>query len=473
MTLEEIAELRQRRYNATVVYLRKTHPDLMILRARPDFPRPEHLPGQYTTLGLGLWEPRFPGCQEEELKPGDEGRLVRRAYSLSCSILDDDEGLLDLALIDWLEFYLVLVRRTEDPHRAPALTPRLFMLREGDRLQVGEKVTGQLTLEPVKPDDNVVFLATGTGEAPHNYMVWHLLRSGHRGRTVSVCCVRYRRDPAYLPAHAPLAAALPNSPYVSLPRGEGSGSVSEVIGGYQVKSLLQTGQTSQVFEVVEPRSMRHFAMKILLPETASDPTHRAALFHEAQVGIKLAHPNVIKIVNVNKDSQSPFFVMEFFPSGSLKLRLLRKEGEFLREHAEKIFKQAATALAYMNANGWVHRDVKPDNILVNGIGEVKLIDFAIASRPPSGLAKLFHRRGKAQGTRSYMSPEQSRGQILDGRADVYSFGATCYEVVTGRPPFRGKSAQELLEKQIVEKPVAPKILNPDVTDEFSNLILKM
>jgi eukaryotic-like serine/threonine-protein kinase len=249
--------------------------------------------------------------------------------------------------------------------------------------------------------------------------------------------------------------------------------VSEVIGGYQVKSLLQTGQTSQVFEVVEPRSMRHFAMKILLPETASDPAHRAALFHEAQVGIKLAHPNVIKIVNVNKDPQSPFFVMEFFPSGSLKLRLMRKETDFLREHAEKIFKQTATGLAYMNANGWIHRDVKPDNILVNGIGDVKLIDFAIAYRPPSGLAKLFHRRGKSQGTRSYMSPEQIRGLILDARADIYSFGATCYEVVTGRPPFRGKSAQELLEKHIVEKPVAPKILNPEVTDEFSNLILKM
>jgi serine/threonine protein kinase len=166
-------------------------------------------------------------------------------------------------------------------------------------------------------------------------------------------------------------------------------------------------------------------------------------------------------------------VMEFFPSGSLKLRLQRKETDFLREHAEKIFKQTATGLAYMNANGWIHRDVKPDNILVNGIGDVKLIDFAIAYRPPTGLAKLFHRKGKAQGTRSYMSPEQIRGQILDGRADVYSFGATCYEVLTGRPPFRGKSAQELLEKHIVEKPVAPKILNPDVTDEFSNLVLKM
>jgi serine/threonine-protein kinase len=127
----------------------------------------------------------------------------------------------------------------------------------------------------------------------------------------------------------------------------------------------------------------------------------------------------------------------------------------------------------MSASGYVHRDVKPDNILVNGIGEVKLIDFAIAMRPPKGLAKLFRRRGKAQGTRSYMSPEQIRGHVLDGRADVYSFGATCYELLTGRPPFRGKDAQDLLTKHILEKPVAPKQLNPDITDEFSHLILKM
>jgi ferredoxin--NADP+ reductase len=243
MTLEEIAGLRQRRYNATVTYLRKLHSDLMILRVRPDFPRPEHLPGQYTTLGLGLWEPRFPGCQEEGLTPGDEGRLVRRAYSLSCSILDDGGRLLDLARIDWLEFYLVLVRRTEDPHRAPALTPRLFMLREGDRLQVGEKITGQFTLEPVKPDDNVVFLATGTGEAPHNYMVWHLLRSGHRGRIVSVCCVRYRRDLGYLPVHERLAAEFPNYTYVSLTTREGDTAgpkfyVQDLIAGGQLEARM-------------------------------------------------------------------------------------------------------------------------------------------------------------------------------------------------------------------------------------------
>lgn len=246
------------------------------------------------------------------------------------------------------------------------------------------------------------------------------------------------------------------------------------IGGYRIQNLLQTGQTSQVFEVVELQSMRHFAMKVLLPESAKNPEHRKTLFHEAEVGKKLAHPNVIKIINVNKDQELPFYVMEFFPSGSLKLRIQKKDTAFLYEFADKIVRQAATGLAYMNASGWIHRDVKPDNILVNSLGETKLIDFAISYQPPKGMAKLFYRKGgKAQGTRSYMSPEQIRGEILDARADIYSFGATFFDVVAFRPPFRGKDSQDLLAKHITEKPIPPKSLNPAVTDEFNALILQM
>jgi serine/threonine-protein kinase len=210
-----------------------------------------------------------------------------------------------------------------------------------------------------------------------------------------------------------------------------------------------------------------------LPEAAKNPDHRKVLFHEAEVGKKLAHPNVIKILSVNKNPESPYYVMEFFPSGSLKVRIQRKDTAFLKEFADKIFKQAATGLAYMNASGWIHRDVKPDNILVNSLGETKLIDFAIAYRPPKGLARWFQKSGKAQGTRSYMSPEQIRGQILDARADIYSFGATLYETVTGRPPFRGKDSQDLLTKQITEKPAPPKTLNPDITEDFNALVLQM
>jgi serine/threonine protein kinase len=178
---------------------------------------------------------------------------------------------------------------------------------------------------------------------------------------------------------------------------------------------------------------------------------------------------------VKRDAKNPYFVMEFFPAGSLKVRMMRKQTEFIKEKTPGILKQTATGLAYMNASGWVHRDVKPDNILVNSAGDVRIIDFALARRVEkrSFWSRWFRRKSKAMGTRSYMSPEQIRGEPLDARADIYSFGASAYEIVTGRPPFRASSSQELLTKQIIEKPASPQVYNTDVSDEFSVLVLEM
>jgi ferredoxin--NADP+ reductase len=215
MTPGDIANLRERKYNATVVRLRKVHSDLMTVRVRPDAPRPAHKPGQYALLGLGFWEPRTPGCQEEHLAPGDESRLARRAYSISCPILDEGGALLDADKTDWLEFYVVLVREAERP-QAPALTPRLFMMREGERLFLGEKITGAYTLDSVGPEDTVIFLATGTGEAPHNYMLWELLRRHHAGRIVSACCVRLSQDLGYRATHDELMRRYSHYTYVPL-----------------------------------------------------------------------------------------------------------------------------------------------------------------------------------------------------------------------------------------------------------------
>jgi serine/threonine protein kinase len=250
----------------------------------------------------------------------------------------------------------------------------------------------------------------------------------------------------------------------------------DIIGDYRLLKQIATGQASQVYEVVETSSHRHFAMKLLLPEKIQDSAARNFLLHEAEVGITLTHPNIIRIVKVGRGT-NPYFVMEFFPSGSLKSRMMRKDQtEFLREKMQDILKQTATALAFMNEKGWVHRDVKPDNVLVNAAGEVRVIDFAIAQQIPTGLFnKLFWKwiRGPVQGTRSYMSPEQIRNLRLDARADIYSFGAMAFELVTGRPPFRGASSQDLLAKHITEKPVTPASINPDVTKEFGDFVLTM
>jgi ferredoxin--NADP+ reductase len=214
MTPDQSAELRASKYNATLVWMREINPELRLLRVQPDFTVPPHRPGQYSTLGLGTWEPRAPDCQPEDLQPGQETQMIRRAYSISSSILDDRGELFDYSTTNWLEFYIVLVRKTDsDP---PALTPRLFLLKEGDRLFLGPKITGHYTVDAVKPDDTVIFLSTGTGEAPNNYMTWELLRNGHRGKILAACCVRYRQDLGYLPVHENLMKRYPNYRYLSL-----------------------------------------------------------------------------------------------------------------------------------------------------------------------------------------------------------------------------------------------------------------
>jgi ferredoxin--NADP+ reductase len=239
MTQEECALLRDKHYNATVVCLKQVHEDLMIVRIRPDFPVPAHKPGQYSTLGMGQWEPRHPGCQEENVKPGEEKKLIRRAYSLSSSILGEHGDLLDLPRMDWLEFYIVLVREADK--NPPALTPRLFLLKEGDRLFLGEKIAGHYTIDPVQPDDTVVYLSTGTGEAPHNYMVWDLLRRGHAGRILAACCVRYRRDLAYLSVHEELMRRYPQYTFLSLTTREAD-TVNQKV---YIQDLITSGQLDE------------------------------------------------------------------------------------------------------------------------------------------------------------------------------------------------------------------------------------
>lgn len=256
---------------------------------------------------------------------------------------------------------------------------------------------------------------------------------------------------------------------------EDAAVAEQVICGYRLVKLLGNGQTSQVWEVVEPTSSRHFAMKVLSKEQSSSSEAREALFHEANVGIQMAHANVIKIFSVNKDKAAPHYIMEYFPAGSLKARLQRKEFDFLKTNMRSILKQAAVGLAYVNASGWVHCDIKPDNFLVNASCELRIIDFALAKKveTDSFFSKLFRKKGLVQGTRSYMSPEQILGKPLDGRADVYSFAATVYELTTNRPPFRGATQQDLLKKHLSEKPVSPGLHNAELSDEFCKLVLRM
>ncbi|HMP17083.1 MAG TPA: ferredoxin--NADP reductase, partial [Gemmatales bacterium] len=145
-----------------------------------------------------------------------ESRLIRRQYSISHPILTET-GELQGEQSSELEFYIVLVTGNEQKQQVvPTLTPRLFALEPGDRLYVGEKITGHYTLEGVQPTDTVLFFSTGTGEAPNNYLLWSLLRRSHTGRILSASCVRHSKDLGYWATHKKLMEMYENYQYVAL-----------------------------------------------------------------------------------------------------------------------------------------------------------------------------------------------------------------------------------------------------------------
>ena len=246
----------------------------------------------------------------------------------------------------------------------------------------------------------------------------------------------------------------------------------QYIGPYRLLHIVKTGQTSQVWAAINDNTKFRCALKIILEEFRKDREHVAYMKNEFLVGKGLDHERVIHVYEHGVSQKTPYLAMEFFPYPNMKdiiQRVLDQVGFML----PTIIARAAEGLAYFNEQGWVHRDVKPDNFLVNLDGEVKLIDFALAQKPAGGLAKLFGRKGKIQGTRSYMSPEQIRARPLDVRSDVYSFGCTIYHLLAGVPPFTGVSSNELLSKHLASPPPSIEAANRNITSEFSQLLMSM
>lgn len=247
-----VEQLRAKHYNATITEFANAHSDLWILRVRPDSGDPSHQAGQYATLALGYWEPRLDGL-DEELDMDQMEKLVRRSYSISHPILDPD-GSLAPALSDDIEFYIVLVRPEGLPH-LPELTPRLALKRPGDRIFMGGKVAGRYTLRYVTdPDADIIFCATGTGEAPHNNMLNELLRRGHRGRIVAACTVRYQRDLAYLQTHREIEERYPNYRYLPLTTREPETINNKIY----IQDLITNGMLAEVLGHEPDPESAHF-----------------------------------------------------------------------------------------------------------------------------------------------------------------------------------------------------------------------
>lgn len=236
---EYFETLRDQNYNSTITQIREHNPDLWVMRVRPDEPMEHFKAGKYTTLGLGFWEPRADHVMEDfDEDPDRLEKMARRSYSVSSSIVDDDGELVPPDPRE-VEFYIVQVRPGEE--EIPALTPRIFMKGVDDRMFMSHKFTGRYTLDGVEPDDNVVFLSTGTGEAPQNAMTAELLRNDHQGKILNVVCVRYRADLAYTEQQEVVEASFPNYKYLAITTREPENADNKIY----IQDLVETGRLEE------------------------------------------------------------------------------------------------------------------------------------------------------------------------------------------------------------------------------------
>jgi len=226
--------------------------------------------------------------------------------------------------------------------------------------------------------------------------------------------------------------------------------IPKTVAHYRILDKLGAGGMGEVYLAEDTRLKRRIAIKFLFPESVADERAKKRLKREAQAAAKLDHPNICAIHEVAEEEGRSFIVMQYVDGETLESRIQRRPLE-LRETLE-VATQVVDALAEAHSYGIIHRDIKPQNIIITVRGQAKVLDF--------GLAKLFQERqvinsevetqslitepGTIEGTVPYMSPEQVKGETMDGRSDIFSFGAVLYEAVCGRHPFAAESAAGIL-----------------------------
>ncbi|HEX6332055.1 MAG TPA: protein kinase, partial [Actinomycetota bacterium] len=214
---------------------------------------------------------------------------------------------------------------------------------------------------------------------------------------------------------------------------------------------------------------RTVAVKVLAPQFADDPNFVTRFRREAQAAARISNPNLVSVFDTGSDDGVHYIVMEFV-EGKTLAEFLAGGGRIMPERAIDIGADVCRALQAAHAQGVIHRDIKPGNIMLNVRGDVKVTDFGIARM--STTAETVAQTAAVLGTAAYLSPEQAQGQPVDGRTDIYSLGCVLYEMVAGRPPFTGDSPVTVASKQVLEQPTPPSKLNPDVSPDLDAVILR-
>jgi len=237
---------------------------------------------------------------------------------------------------------------------------------------------------------------------------------------------------------------------------------------YQVEARIGAGGMAEVYRGFDQVLNRTVAIKVLLPQMARDTSFVARFRREAQAAARLNQQNIVGVYDTGADDGTQYIVMEFIEGQTL--------GEFMATgrrptpvQSAEIAQKICSAIAAAHAQGVIHRDIKPGNVMITRDGVIKVMDFGIArvlgpETAPQTSAVL--------GTASYLSPEQAQGGPVDARTDIYSLGAVLYELLTGRPPFTGDSPVAVAYKQVNETPAVPSSLNPDVPARLDAVVMK-
>ncbi len=249
---------------------------------------------------------------------------------------------------------------------------------------------------------------------------------------------------------------------------------TDTIDDYELLNCIATGSATQIWEVRKTGSTQSLAMKILLPEAFKDAEQKGSLKHEANVAKSLEHPNIIRLMETKFTRKHGYFIMEHFRGGNLK-SLIRNDHAPVKAKAKRLIECLSQAVAYMHDKKWIHRDIKPDNVLLTKGGDIRLIDFSLSSRAGNPIAHAMTRKKSIviAGTRTYLAPELIRREVLTPSVDIYSLGILFFEILVGHPPFRHGNPNELLVMHVRDTAPPPSMYDSNITPEGDKMVAKM
>ena len=243
----------------------------------------------------------------------------------------------------------------------------------------------------------------------------------------------------------------------------------DVLDHYRIENLVARSGMASIFRATDVRTGRPVALKIPHPEMEADVVLYDRFQREQDIGQKLDHPNVMKVMS-NDHASQVYMVMEWV-DGRLLRQILMEKRKLPIERAVDLTKKICDALDYIHRHGVVHRDLKPENIMVDDEEHVKLIDFGIAGH--EGSRRLtFAKLSQLMGTPDYISPEQVKGKRGDGRSDIYALGIMFYEMLTGKVPFQGPNAFAIMNDRLLNNPIPPREIDPSIPVELQEIIYR-